>query len=57
LDYKYYINKENFEGLGTGFTSFLKFERGQLIFKRSYLGPVMDFEVRNVQINRTLPKK
>jgi phosphate transport system substrate-binding protein len=53
----YYINKENYEGLGTGFTSFLKFERGQLIFKRSYLGPVMDFEVRNVQINRTLPKK
>lgn len=53
----FYINKENYEGLGTGFTSFLKFERGQLIFKRSYLGPVMDFEVRKVQINRTLPKK
>jgi phosphate transport system substrate-binding protein len=52
----YYINKENYEGLGTGFTSFLKFERGQLIFKRAYLGPVMDFEVRNVQINQSLPK-
>ncbi len=52
----YYINKENYEGLGTGFTSFLKFERGQLIFKRAYLGPVMDFEVRNVQINKSLPK-
>lgn len=53
----FYIIKENYEGLGTGFTAFLKYERGQLIFKRAYLGPVMDFEVRNVQINRTLPKK
>lgn len=47
----YYINKENYLGLGSGFVSFLKFERGQLIFKRSYLGPVMDFEIRRVQIS------
>ena len=52
-----YIVKENYEGLGTGFVSFLKFERGQLIFRRAYLGPVMDFEVRNVKINEALPKK
>lgn len=49
-----YIIKENFSGLGTGFISFLKFERGQLIFRRAYLGPVMDFEVRNVKINERL---
>lgn len=49
-----YIIKENFSGLGTGFISFLKFERGQLIFRRAYLGPVMDFEIRNVKINERL---
>ena len=48
----YYILKENYMGLGTGFSSFLKFERGQLIFKRAYLGPVMDFDLRNVNINK-----
>ena len=52
----HYIIKENFSGLGTGFCSFLKFERGQLIFKRSYLGPVMDFSTRNIQINESLQK-
>jgi len=53
----YYAIKENYEGLGTGFVSFLKYERGQLIFKRAYLGPVMDFELRNVQINQKIDKK
>lgn len=52
----YYIIKENFTGLGSGFVSFLKFERGQLIFRRACLGPVMNLEVRNVQINESLPK-
>ncbi len=52
----YYIIKENYHGLGTGFTSFLKNERGQLIFKRAYLGPVMGFATRNVRINKSLPK-
>ncbi len=51
-----YIIKENYEGLGTGFISFLKFERGQLIFRRAYLGPVMDFDIRSVKINQALPK-
>ncbi len=52
----YYIIKENYTGLGTGFISFLKFERGQLIFRRAYLGPIMNFNVRNVKINEKLPE-
>ncbi|MBS1495655.1 MAG: substrate-binding domain-containing protein [Bacteroidetes bacterium] len=52
----YYILKENYTGLGSGFVSFLKYERGQLIFKRAYLGPTMDFQLRNVRLNVQLPK-
>jgi phosphate transport system substrate-binding protein len=52
----YYLIKENYTGLGNGFVSFLKYERGQLIFKRAYLGPMMDFNIRNVKINENLPK-
>ncbi|MGI8951433.1 MAG: PstS family phosphate ABC transporter substrate-binding protein [Chitinophagaceae bacterium] len=45
----YYILKENYTGLGTGFTNFMTLERGQLIFKRSYLVPAkMYFEIRKV---------
>jgi len=51
----YYVNKENYNGLGTGFVNFLKNERGQLIFKRAYLGTVMQLEVRNVKLNEKLP--
>ena len=50
----YYIVKENFTGLGAGFTNFLQLERGQLIFRRAYLGPNMDFEIRKVRINQKL---
>jgi phosphate transport system substrate-binding protein len=53
----YYLIKENYQGLGNGFINFLKYERGQLIFKRAYLGPVMGFAVRNVRINQKLPGK
>ena len=35
----YFIVKENWTGLGTGFTNFLSQERGQLIFRRSCLAP------------------
>lgn len=35
----YYILKENTLGLGTGFVTFMTLERGQLIFRRSYLVP------------------
>lgn len=48
----YYILKENYSGLGSGFTDFLQYERGQLIFRRSYLGPSkIGFQIRNVKIN------
>lgn len=50
----YYILKENYSGLGSGFASFLKYERGQLIFRRAYLAPEMDFRVRSVRINQKL---
>jgi len=48
----YYILKENYDGLGSGFSNFLIYERGQLIFKRAYLFPArMSFEVRATKIN------
>lgn len=48
----YYILKENFKGLGSGFSNFLIYEKGQLIFKRAYLVPArMQFEVRSMSIN------
>ena len=50
----YYILKENYSGLGSGFSAFLKYERGQLIFQRAYLAPVMDFRIRAVKINEKL---
>lgn len=43
-----YILKENYSGLGKGFSSFMELERGQLIFRRAYLYPAhMSFEIRN----------
>lgn len=48
----YYILKENFNGLGSGFANFLQFERGQLIFRRAYLGPKMGFLIRDVSIKK-----
>ncbi len=50
----YYIVKENYSGLGSGLASFMKYERGQLIFRRAYLAPVMDFGIRSVKINEKL---
>lgn len=48
----YYVVKENFDGLGSGFTGFLKTERGQLIFRRAYLQPEkISFDVRDVKID------
>jgi phosphate transport system substrate-binding protein len=45
----YYILKENYQGLGYGFTNFMSLERGQLIFRRAYLAPAkIDFNIRNV---------
>ena len=48
----YYILKENYEGLGSGFSNFLTDERGQLIFRRAYLGPAkINFTIRTATIN------
>ena len=48
----YYILKENYAGLGSGFVNFLEEQKGQLIFFRSYLAPsVMNFEVRSATMN------
>lgn len=48
----YYILKENYDGLGSGFTNFLIYEKGQLIFQRAYLLPArMQFEVREMKIS------
>jgi hypothetical protein len=43
--------------LGNGLIDFLQYEKGQLVFRRAYLAPVMDFSVRNVRINMEMPKK
>jgi phosphate transport system substrate-binding protein len=50
----YYILKENYAGLGSGFSNFLTLERGQLIFKRAYLAPSrMALQVRQVNMEET----
>lgn len=36
----YFINRETYPGLGTGFTNFLSKERGQLLFKQARLFPL-----------------
>src|SRR5690606_40312359 len=36
----YYIHRETYPGLGTGFANFLSKERGQLIFKQARLFPL-----------------
>jgi phosphate transport system substrate-binding protein len=48
----YYILKENYDGLGSGFVNFLQYERGQLIFRRAYLWPAkMNFTIRKATLN------
>lgn len=48
----YYLLKENYDGLGSGFANFLEYEKGQLIFRRAYLGPAkMNFSIRKATIN------
>lgn len=48
----YYILRENYDGLGGGFANFLIYERGQLIFRRAYLGPAkMNFSIRSATTN------
>ena len=53
----YFILKENPPGLGAGFVNFMQYERGQLIFRRSYLGSSrMGFAIRSVKINEKIPE-
>ena len=48
----YYILKENYDGLGSGFANFMTYEKGQLIFRRAYLGPAkMNFNIRSATTN------
>jgi phosphate transport system substrate-binding protein len=52
----YYVLKENWNGLGTGFSNYLNLERGQLVFSRSFLVPAkMYFGMRtgNIQSEKT----
>ena len=46
-----YVLKEKNTGVGRGFAYFLSGQRGQLIFKRSYLTPAqMSLNVRNAAL-------
>jgi phosphate transport system substrate-binding protein len=48
----YYVLKENYDGLGSGFANFMEYEKGQLIFRRAYLWPAkMDFTIRSATTN------
>ena len=48
----YYVLKENFAGLGSGFVNFLTLERGQLIFSRALLVPSqMQFNRRQTNLS------
>lgn len=47
-----FILKENYDGLGSGFSNFLIYEKGQKIFYRAYLLPAkMPFYVRKMEIS------
>jgi phosphate transport system substrate-binding protein len=49
----FYVLKENHAGLGTGFMNFMSLERGQLIFRRSFLAPAkMAFHKRTSSIKK-----
>lgn len=48
----YYIIKEQYNGLASGFAHFMQFEKGQLIFRRAYLWPAqMNFNIRSATTN------
>lgn len=48
----YYINRESYPGLGTGFANFLAKERGQLIFRTFGLFPLrMNVIIRDANVN------
>jgi len=48
----YYINRESYPGLGTGFANFLAGQRGQLVFFHSHLFPIRsEMVIRDAEIN------
>ena len=48
----YFVHKETYRGLGTGFALFLKRERGQLIFKQARLFPTrVEVILREAEVN------
>lgn len=48
----FYIVKEQYNGLASGFAHFMQFEKGQLIFRRAYLWPArMNFNIRSATTN------
>lgn len=53
----YYILKETSSGLASGLAGFMQYEKGQLIFRRAYLQPTMNFDIRNVIINEGSKKE
>jgi len=47
----YFVSRESWQGLGTGFANFLCGEQGQLIFKKSWMVPLrVPLEIREVQL-------
>jgi len=47
----YFISRETWQGLGTGFVNFLCSEPGQLIFKKSWMVPLrVPLQIREVQL-------
>lgn len=49
----YYINRETWQGLGSGFVNFLSQERGQLIFFHAHLFPLrMNIVIRDANIHQ-----
>lgn len=48
----WYINRETWNGLGSGFANFMAHERGQLIFFHSHLFPIrINIQIREASIN------
>lgn len=48
----FYVSRESYQGLGTGFANFLMGNRGQLIFAYAHLYPLrMEVSIRDVEIN------
>ena len=48
----YYINRETWQGLGSGFCNFMTLERGQLIFWYGRMVPLlMQIQVRSAELN------